>query len=69
MLQNDKVRLRAIGRDDLPALARFNNDRDVELAGGGSAVAPGARATNGRIRSQMEPGRAGWQRGQRGICH
>ncbi|MEZ4595000.1 MAG: hypothetical protein R3D55_28240 [Chloroflexota bacterium] len=42
MLQNDKVRLRAINRDDLPALARFNNDLEVELAGGGDPPWPQA---------------------------
>ena len=42
MLQNDKVRLRAISRDDLPALARFNNDLEIELAGGGDPPWPQA---------------------------
>ncbi len=42
MLQNNNVRLRAIGRDDLPALARFNNDLEVEVAGGGDPPWPQA---------------------------
>ena len=42
MLQNNNVRLRAIGRDDLPALSRFNNDLEVEVAGGGDPPWPQA---------------------------
>ncbi|MBK7897209.1 MAG: GNAT family protein [Candidatus Promineifilaceae bacterium] len=59
MLQNDKVRLRAIGRDDLPALARFNNDRDVELAGGGDPPWPQALE---RLTAEYE---AKWSQGGR----
>ena len=35
MFQGDRVRLRAIERDDLPRLWAFNNDAEVELAGCG----------------------------------
>jgi len=40
VLRGDKVLLRAITRDDLPAIWRFNNDLEVELAGGGDPPAP-----------------------------
>lgn len=40
MLQSDRVILRAIQRDDLPRLVEFNNDLDVELAGGGDPPMP-----------------------------
>jgi RimJ/RimL family protein N-acetyltransferase len=40
MLQGDRVRLRAIARDDLPRLWAFNNDLAVELAGGGDPPYP-----------------------------
>ncbi|MDF3041241.1 MAG: hypothetical protein K0Q71_3947, partial [Thermomicrobiales bacterium] len=35
MLQGERVLLRALTRDDLVRLSEFNNDLDVELAGGG----------------------------------
>lgn len=57
MLQNNKVRLRAISRDDLPALARYNNDLEVELAGAVIAMAASAGAAHGRIRNEVESGR------------
>ncbi len=59
MLQNDKVRLRAIGRDDLPALARFNNDLEVEVAGGGDPPWPQALE---RLTAEFE---ARWSQGGR----
>jgi hypothetical protein len=34
MLQGKKIRLRSISRDDLERLWQFNNDVEVELAGG-----------------------------------
>lgn len=40
MLQGEKVKLRAIARDDLPRLWEFNNDLEVELAGGGDPPMP-----------------------------
>jgi RimJ/RimL family protein N-acetyltransferase len=40
MLQGERVRLRAISRDDLPRLWAFNNDLAVELAGGGDPPLP-----------------------------
>ncbi|MBK8900467.1 MAG: GNAT family N-acetyltransferase [Anaerolineaceae bacterium] len=59
MLQNDKVRLRAIGRDDLPTLARFNNDLEVEVAGGGDPPWPQALE---RLTAEYE---AKWSQGGR----
>lgn len=35
MLQGKRVLLRAMTRDDLPTICAFNNDIEVELAGGG----------------------------------
>lgn len=40
MLHGDKVVLRAIARDDLPRLWQFNNDLEVEVAGGGDPPIP-----------------------------
>ena len=40
MLKGDRVTLRAMRRDDLPLLWAFNNDLDVELAGGGDPPMP-----------------------------
>ena len=40
MLQGPKVTLRGITRDDLPLLWRYNNDLEVELAGGGDPPIP-----------------------------
>lgn len=40
MLQGQRVRLRAISRDDLPKWCEFNNDLAVELAGGGDPPLP-----------------------------
>jgi RimJ/RimL family protein N-acetyltransferase len=40
MLQGKLVRLRAIEREDLPLLLAFNNDIEVELAGGGDPPLP-----------------------------
>lgn len=40
MLQGDKVRLRALEREDLPQICAFNNDVEVELAGGGDPPYP-----------------------------
>ena len=40
MLKGEKVILRALQRDDLKRLWEFNNDVDVELAGGGDPPMP-----------------------------
>lgn len=40
MLQGERVKLRAMTRDDLPLLCAFNNDVEVELAGGGDPPMP-----------------------------
>ncbi len=40
MLQGPRVRLRGITRQDLYRLSDFNNDLEVELAGGGDPPAP-----------------------------
>ncbi len=40
MLTGEKVRLRALRRDDLETLCEFNNDLEVELAGGGDPPIP-----------------------------
>ena len=40
MLQGEKVLLRAISKDDLALLCEFNNDLEVELAGGGDPPMP-----------------------------
>jgi len=40
MLKGKLILLRALERDDLPLLHAFNNDIDVELAGGGDPPLP-----------------------------
>lgn len=40
MIHGHRVILRALRRDDLPRLHRFNNDVEVELAGGGDPPLP-----------------------------
>jgi RimJ/RimL family protein N-acetyltransferase len=40
MLQGKRVRLRSMTREDLPRLWEFNNDLEVELAGGGDPPTP-----------------------------
>ncbi|MFN8485988.1 MAG: GNAT family protein [Caldilineaceae bacterium] len=40
MLQGEKVLLRALTREDLELLCQFNNDVEVELAGGGDPPMP-----------------------------
>ena len=40
MLNGRKVILRALTRDDLERICRFNNDLEVELAGGGDPPEP-----------------------------
>jgi RimJ/RimL family protein N-acetyltransferase len=40
MLQGEKVVLRAVRREDLELLCRFNNDLEVEVAGGGNPPMP-----------------------------
>jgi RimJ/RimL family protein N-acetyltransferase len=40
MLQGDKVLLRALRRSDMELLCQYNNDLEVELAGGGDAPMP-----------------------------
>jgi RimJ/RimL family protein N-acetyltransferase len=44
MLKGERVRLRSIAREDLPRLCAFNNDLEVELAGGGDPPLPQALA-------------------------
>ncbi len=40
MLRGNRILLRAITRADLPRICAFNNDLDVELAGGGDPPMP-----------------------------
>ena len=40
MLTGERVTLRAMRREDLPRLWEFNNDLEVELAGGGDPPMP-----------------------------
>jgi RimJ/RimL family protein N-acetyltransferase len=40
MFKGERVTLRGITRDDLPLVWQFNNDLDVELAGGGDPPMP-----------------------------
>jgi RimJ/RimL family protein N-acetyltransferase len=40
MLKTDRIRLRSITREDLTRLCEFNNDLEVELAGGGDPPLP-----------------------------
>lgn len=40
MLKGERIILRAIERDDLPRMLAFNNDIEVELAGGGDPPMP-----------------------------
>jgi RimJ/RimL family protein N-acetyltransferase len=40
MLKGERVTLRSLTRDDLPRLCEFNNDVEVELAGGGDPPIP-----------------------------
>ena len=40
MLKSERLILRAMTRDDLPRLCEFNNDLEVELAGGGDPPIP-----------------------------
>src|SRR5215208_3571241 len=40
MLRGEKVVLRALSRADLPRIWQFNNDLEVELAGGGDPPMP-----------------------------
>ncbi len=35
MLRGSRIVLRAVEREDLPRLCAFNNDLEIELAGGG----------------------------------
>lgn len=39
-MRGEKVTLRAMRRDDLPLLCQYNNDLEVELAGGGDPPMP-----------------------------
>ena len=47
MLKGKLVTLRSIEREDLPALATFHNDLEIEILGGGSAPAPQSLAIPG----------------------
>lgn len=40
MLKGPRVTLRSLEREDLPLLLAFNNDLEVELAGGGDPPIP-----------------------------
>jgi RimJ/RimL family protein N-acetyltransferase len=51
MLRGQKILLRAITRDDLERLWQFNNDVDVELAGGGDPPMPQSLA---RLQAEYE---------------
>lgn len=51
MLKGDKVVLRAIEDEDLPAFARWANDLEVELLGGGDPPTPQSVA---HVRSEHE---------------
>jgi len=51
MIKGDKVLLRALERDDLPLLRAFNNDLEVELAGGGDPPMPQSMA---RVEADFE---------------
>lgn len=53
MLTGKHVLLRAIEREDLPFLAAYNNDIDVELAGGGDPPMPQSLA---RLEAEFEEG-------------
>jgi RimJ/RimL family protein N-acetyltransferase len=51
MLKGDKVLLRAIEDEDLPALARWANDLEIEVLGGGDPPTPQSVE---RVRSEHE---------------
>lgn len=51
MLRSARVTLRAICREDLPILCQFNNDLEVELAGGGDPPMPQSLE---RLQSEFE---------------
>jgi len=51
MLKGQKVTLRAMIRDDLDRLCQFNNDLEVELAGGGDPPLPQSLA---RLQAEYE---------------
>lgn len=51
MLRGEKVILRAIERDDLERVWEFNNDLDVEVAGGGDPPYPQSMA---RLRAEFD---------------
>lgn len=53
MFRGEKVTLRALQRDDLPRLWAFNNDVEVELAGGGDPPMPQSLA---RLETEFENG-------------
>jgi RimJ/RimL family protein N-acetyltransferase len=57
MLHGEKVLLRAIQAEDLPLLWAFNNDLEVELAGGGDPPMPQSLARlEAEMRSQVGSG-------------
>ena len=51
MLKGEKVTLRSLVRQDLPRLCEFNNDVEVELAGGGDPPIP---QTLERLQAQFD---------------
>lgn len=59
MLQGKKVKLRAVEREDLVRLHQFNNDLEVEVAGGGDPPLPQSLA---RLQAEFE---RNWSEGGR----
>lgn len=51
MFKGKRVTLRSISREDLPRLCEFNNDLEVELAGGGDPPIPQSLA---RLQTEYE---------------
>jgi RimJ/RimL family protein N-acetyltransferase len=54
MLIGKRVTLRAIEKEDLPSLHRFNNDLEVELAGGGDPPMPQSMAQLQSLNASMD---------------
>jgi RimJ/RimL family protein N-acetyltransferase len=59
MLQGKRVKLRAIEREDLERLHQFNNDVEVEVAGGGDPPMPQSLA---RLQAEFD---SNWSQGGR----
>ncbi len=56
MIKGSRVVLRALSRDDLPRLHQFNNDVEVELAGGGDPPLPQSLE---RLQAEFDSGLGG----------